>query len=150
MRDEMKLYVNSCPIRCFNRPRIVGVDAAHLDWFFVRENSEGEYSGYGGRSRLTQSWEVGTELSIFTRYGVERIMKYAFQAAMRRNRKHLTVVSKSNALRHGLVHWHEIAAEVAADFPEVTWDKKPVDAMKIRMAQNNVFLIIVEARLLMG
>jgi isocitrate/isopropylmalate dehydrogenase len=99
----------------------------------VRENSEGEYSGHGGRSHVGQPWEVATEVAIFTRVGVDRILRFAFETAQSRPRKHLTVVSKSNSLRNGLVLWDEVAAEVARDFPDVTWDKTLVDAMTIRM-----------------
>jgi tartrate dehydrogenase/decarboxylase/D-malate dehydrogenase len=104
-----------------------------LDWLIVRENSEGEYSGNGGRAHRGLPEEVATETSIFTRRGVERIMRYAFGAAQKRPRKHVTVVTKSNAQRHGMVFWDEIAAMVAAEFPDVTWDKELVDAMTTRM-----------------
>ena len=77
--------------------------------------------------------EVATEVAVFTRAGVERIMRYAFALARSRPRKLLTVVTKSNAQRHGMVLWDEIAAEVAAEFPDVTWDKMLVDAMTMRM-----------------
>ena len=77
--------------------------------------------------------EVGTEVSIFTRVGVTRIMRYAFKMAQTRPRKLLTVVTKSNAQRFGMVMWDEIAAEVAQEFPDVTWDKMLVDAMTVRM-----------------
>ena len=110
-----------------------GVDAQSLDWLIIRENSEGEYSGNGGRAHRGLPEEVATETSIFTRRGVERIMRYAFAAARNRPRKHITVVTKSNAQRHGMVFWDEIAAMVAADFPDVTWDKELVDAMTTRM-----------------
>ena len=72
-------------------------------------------------------------MSVFTRTGVERILRYAFRLAQSRPRKLLTVVTKSNAQRHGMVMWDEIAAEVACDFPDVTWDKMLVDAMTTRM-----------------
>jgi tartrate dehydrogenase/decarboxylase/D-malate dehydrogenase len=104
-----------------------------LDWVIVRENSEGEYSGHGGRSHRGLPEEVGTEVSIFTRVGVTRIMRYAFALARSRPRKLLTVVTKSNAQRFGMVMWDEIAAEVAAEFPDVAWDKMLVDAMTTRM-----------------
>ncbi|RFC69364.1 MULTISPECIES: tartrate dehydrogenase [Mesorhizobium] len=104
-----------------------------LDWVIVRENSEGEYSGNGGRAHRGLPEEVGTEVAIFTRVGVTRIMRYAFQIAQSRPRKFLTVVTKSNAQRHGMVMWDEIAAEVAAEFPDVEWDKMLVDAMTVRM-----------------
>ena len=111
--------------------RDVGV--GDLDWVIIRENSEGEYSGNGGRAHKGMPEEVGTEVAIFTRTGVTRIMRYAFQIAASRPRKMLTVVTKSNAQRHGMVMWDEIAAEVGAEFPEVVWDKMLVDAMTVRM-----------------
>lgn len=104
-----------------------------LDWVIVRENSEGEYSGNGGRAHRGLPEEVGTEVAIFTRVGVTRIMRYAFRLAQSRPRKLLTVVTKSNAQRHGMVMWDEIAAEVAQEFPDVSWDKMLVDAMTHRM-----------------
>src|SRR5260221_7494099 len=104
-----------------------------LDWVILRENSEGEYSGHGGRAHRGMPEEVGTEVAIFTRVGVTRIMRYAFKLAQRRSRKLLTVVTKSNAQRHGMGMWDEIAAEVAQEFPDVTWDKMLVDAMTVRM-----------------
>lgn len=104
-----------------------------LDWVIVRENSEGEYSGHGGRAHRGHPEEIGTEVAIFTRVGVTRIMRYAFRLAQARPRKKLTVVTKSNAQRHGMVMWDEIAAEVAAEFPDVSWDKMLVDAMTVRM-----------------
>jgi tartrate dehydrogenase/decarboxylase/D-malate dehydrogenase len=113
-----------------------GVGVGDLDWVIVRENSEGEYSGNGGRAHRGLPEEVGTEVAIFTRVGVTRIMQYAFQLAQSRPRKLLTVVTKSNAQRHGMVMWDEIAAEVAKEFPDVTWDKMLVDAMTVRMVKN--------------
>ncbi|SES22328.1 tartrate dehydrogenase/decarboxylase / D-malate dehydrogenase [Tranquillimonas rosea] len=113
---------------------LTGVGPGDLDWVIVRENSEGEYSGNGGRTHRGLPEEVGTEVSIFTRTGVTRIMRYAFKLAQSRPRKLLTVVTKSNAQRYGMVMWDEIAAEVAQEFPDVTWDKMLVDAMTVRMA----------------
>jgi len=113
-----------------------GVGVGDLDWVIVRENSEGEYSGHGGRAHRGLPEEVGTEVAIFTRVGVTRIMRYAFALAQSRPRKLLTVVTKSNAQRFGMVMWDEIAAEVAAEFPDVTWDKMLVDAMTVRMVKN--------------
>ncbi len=112
---------------------LAGVGPGDLDWVIVRENSEGEYSGAGGRVHRGMPEEVATEVSVFTRAGVARIMRYAFGLAQSRPRKRLTVVTKSNAQRHGMVMWDEIAAEVAAAFPDVTWDKMLVDAMTVRM-----------------
>ncbi len=126
-------YANVRPTRLL--PGISGPlrEPGDLDWVIVRENSEGEYSGVGGRVHRGLPEEVATETSVFTRAGVTRIMRFAFGVARTRPRKQLTVVTKSNAQRHGLVLWDEIAAEVAGEFPDVTWDKMLVDAMTMRM-----------------
>jgi tartrate dehydrogenase/decarboxylase / D-malate dehydrogenase len=104
-----------------------------LDWVIVRENSEGEYAGVGGRVHQGLPLEAATDVAMFTRAGVERIMRFAFALARSRPRKLLTVVTKSNAQRHAMVMWDEIASEVAAEFKDVTWDKMLVDAMTMRM-----------------
>ncbi|MBE0529441.1 MAG: tartrate dehydrogenase [Rhodospirillales bacterium] len=128
-------YANVRPTRILPgiKSPLAGIKPADLDWVIVRENSEGEYSGHGGRSHRGLPQEVATEVSIFTRAGVTRIMRFAFRLAQSRPRKLLTVVTKSNAQRNGLVLWDEIAAEVAKEFPDVTWDKMLVDAMTVRM-----------------
>ncbi len=110
-----------------------GVETGDLDWVIVRENSEGEYAGHGGRSHRGLPEEVATETAIFTRAGVERIMRFAFQLARSRPRKLLTIVTKSNAQRNGLVMWDEIAVEVGRDYPDVRTDKMLVDAATTRM-----------------
>lgn len=99
----------------------------------IRENSEGEYAGHGGISHGNEPWSVATEVSIFTKHGVERIMRFAFETAQSRPRKKLTVVTKSNAQRNGMVFWDRVAAEVGKDFPDVEVDKMLVDAMTTRM-----------------
>jgi tartrate dehydrogenase/decarboxylase/D-malate dehydrogenase len=109
------------------------VDGRELDWVIVRENSEGEYAGVGGRVHRGLPLETATDVAMFTRPGVERIMRFAFRLAQSRPRKLLTVVTKSNAQRHAMVMWDEIAAEIATEFKDVTWDKMLVDAMTMRM-----------------
>jgi len=104
-----------------------------LDWVIVRENSEGEYAGVGGRAHQGHPIEVATDMSIMTRAGVLRILRFAFALARSRPRRHLTVITKSNAQRHAMVMWDEIAAEVAREFPDVGWDKELVDAATARM-----------------
>jgi tartrate dehydrogenase/decarboxylase / D-malate dehydrogenase len=133
--QRLDQYANIRPTRIFPgvKSPLRGVEEGDLDWLIVRENSEGEYSGHGGRAHVGLPEEVATETSIFTRRGVERIMRFAFREAQKRPRKLLTVVTKSNAQRYGLVLWDEIAAEVGKDFPDVTWDKELVDAMTFRM-----------------
>jgi tartrate dehydrogenase/decarboxylase/D-malate dehydrogenase len=110
-----------------------GVKDKELDWVIVRENSEGEYAGVGGRVHQGSPLEAATDVAMFTRAGVERIMRFAFRLAQSRPRKLLTVVTKSNAQRHAMVMWDEIAAEIASEFKDVTWDKMLVDAMTMRM-----------------
>jgi isocitrate/isopropylmalate dehydrogenase len=131
----MQLYANVRPVRTFpgTHSPLKTVDERGIDWMIIRENSEGEYAGQGGRSHIKQPWETATEVAIFTRVGIERIMRFAFETAQSRPRKQLTVVTKSNSMRNGMVLWDEIAAEVSNDFPDVTWDKMLVDAMTIRM-----------------
>ncbi len=104
-----------------------------LDWVMVRENTEGEYSGSGGRVHQGLPEEIATETSVFTRKGVERVHRFAFELARKRPRKHLTLVTKSNAQRHGMVLWDEIFYEVAKDYPGVKTDRVLVDAMTTRM-----------------
>jgi tartrate dehydrogenase/decarboxylase / D-malate dehydrogenase len=99
----------------------------------VRENSEGEYAGHGGRAHRGLPIEVGTEVAIFTRVGVERIHRFAFELARKRPKKRLTLVTKSNAQRHGLVLWDEIFFEVAKGYPDVRTDRELVDAVTTRM-----------------
>ena len=109
------------------------VSGPELDWVIIRENSEGEYAGVGGRVHKGLPEEAATDVAMFTRAGVTRIIRFAFEVARSRPRKLLTVVTKSNAQRHAMVMWDEIAAEVAREFPDVTWDKMLVDAMTMRM-----------------
>jgi tartrate dehydrogenase/decarboxylase/D-malate dehydrogenase len=128
-------YANLRPTRIL--PGIAGplrgVGPDDLDWVIIRENSEGEYAGNGGRVHRGLPEEVATETAVFTRVGVERIMRFAFDVAMSRKRRHLTIVTKSNAQRHGMVMWDEIGALVGRDYPEITVDKELVDAMTTRM-----------------
>jgi len=116
-----------------------------LDWVIVRENSEGEYAGVGGRVHQGHPIEAATDVSIMTRAGVERVLRFAFRLAQSRPRKHLTVVTKSNAQRHAMVMWDEIAAEVAREFPDVRWDKELVDAMTARMVNKPASLDTIVA-----
>jgi tartrate dehydrogenase/decarboxylase/D-malate dehydrogenase len=113
-----------------------GLSAGDIDWVIVRENSEGEYAGHGGRAHRGLPEEVATETAIFTRAGVARIMRTAFRIAQARPRKLLTVVTKSNAQRHGMVFWDEVAADIAREFPDVSWHKELVDAMAARFVKN--------------
>ncbi|PMS34994.1 tartrate dehydrogenase/decarboxylase/D-malate dehydrogenase [Trinickia symbiotica] len=128
-------YANVRPTRI-----LPGIDAplkrckpGDLDWVIVRENSEGEYSGIGGRVHQGHPIEAATDVSILTRAGVERIMRFAFRLAQSRPRKQLTVITKSNAQRHAMVMWDEVALRISKEFPDVKWDKELVDASTARM-----------------
>jgi tartrate dehydrogenase/decarboxylase / D-malate dehydrogenase len=110
-----------------------GVGPGDLDWVIVRENSEGEYSGAGGRVHQGHPEEVGMDVAVFTRAGVERIQRFALDLAASRPRKHLTLVTKSNAQRHGMVMWDDIFDQVKGEYPEVTTERMLVDAMTTRM-----------------
>lgn len=128
-------YANVRPTRI-----LPGIDAPlkrcrpeDLNWVIVRENSEGEYSGVGGRAHQGHPIEVATDLSVMTRVGIERIMRFAFKLARSRPRKLLTVITKSNAQRHAMVLWDQVAKEVSADYPDVSWGKELVDAATVRM-----------------
>jgi tartrate dehydrogenase/decarboxylase / D-malate dehydrogenase len=122
-----------------------GIEAGDLDWIVVRENTEGEYAGAGGRVHRGLPEEVGTELAVFTRAGCARIMRFAFELARSRPKRQLTMVTKSNAQRHGMVLWDETFAEVAREFPEVTTDKELVDAMTTRMIFKPTTLDVIVA-----
>jgi len=111
--------------------RDVGPD--DLDWVIVRENTEGEYAGAGGRVHRGHPEEVGMDVTVFTRSGVERIQRFALELARTRPAKHLTMVTKSNAQRHGMVMWDDIFEEIKGDYPDVETDKMLVDAMTTRM-----------------
>lgn len=126
-------YANVRPSRVLPGVTSPLANAREIDWVIIRENSEGEYSGSGGRVHRGLPEELATETSVFTRTGVERIHRFAFELARKRPRKHLTLVTKSNAQRHGMVLWDEIFFEVAARYPDVATDRTLVDAMTTRM-----------------
>ena len=111
----------------------------------MRENSEGEYSGVGGRVHQGHPTEAATDVCMMTRAGVERIMRFAFKLAESRPRKLLTVVTKSNAQRHAMVMWDEIALQISKEFPAVKWDKVLVDAATDRMVNRPATLDTIVA-----
>ena len=103
-------YANLRPVKLLpgiSSP-LKNVEEKDIDWSFIRENSEGEYSGIGGRSHKGYSNDTAMDVTLFTKQGVERIQRFAFEIARSRPRKLLTLVTKSNAQRHGMVMWDEI------------------------------------------
>ena len=116
-----------------------------LNWVIVRENSEGEYSGVGGRVHQGHPIEVATDVSMMTRVGAERILRFAFRLAQSRPRKLLSVITKSNAQRHAMVMWDEIARQISQGVPDVSWDKELVDATTARMVNRPASLDTIVA-----
>jgi len=135
LRQRFDQYVNLRPMRLL--PGLVSPlanrGAKDIDMICVRENTEGEYSGIGGRLHVGTPYEVAEQTGIFTRNGIERILRYGFETAMKRPRKLLASATKSNALRHSMVLWDEIAERVRKDYPSVTYRKYHVDALAARM-----------------
>ena len=136
--QQLRQCINLRPIRGFQstiKPRTY--QASHdIDWVLIRENSEGEYAGQGGISHKGTPDAVATEVAIFTRRAIERTMRFAFETARSRPRKKLTMVTKSNAQRYGLVLWDSVFHSLASEYPEVQVDSVLVDAMTVRMVNN--------------
>jgi len=126
-------YANVRPARVLPGITSPLVKGSEIDWVIIRENTEGEYSGSGGRVHKGLPDEIATETSVFTRKGVERVHRFAFELAKKRPRKHLTLVTKSNAQRHGMVLWDEVFYEVARNYPDVRTDRQLVDAITTTM-----------------
>jgi tartrate dehydrogenase/decarboxylase/D-malate dehydrogenase len=126
-------YANVRPARLLPGIRSPLQNGHEVDWVIIRENSEGEYAGNGGRTHRGLPIEVGTETAVFTRAGIERIHRFAFELARKRPRRQLTLVTKSNAQRFGMVLWDEIFQEVAQEYPDVQADRMLVDAVTTRM-----------------
>ena len=116
----------------------------------VRENSEGEYVGEGGRFQVGTPEERAEQLSVFTRKGIERVARYAFELADRRPRRLLASATKSNAWQHAMVLWDEVVEEVARDFPRVSWRPYHVDALAARMVSHPESLDVILASNLFG
>jgi tartrate dehydrogenase/decarboxylase / D-malate dehydrogenase len=149
IRQCFDLYVNLRPIRLLPgvASPLAGKGPADIDMVCVRENTEGEYSGAGGRLHLGLSHEVAVQVDVFTRHGVERVARYAFELA-RGRRKRVASITKSNASPHSFVMWDEIVHEVSLDYPDVTLDRILVDAACAYMvSQPERFDVIVASNL---
>jgi tartrate dehydrogenase/decarboxylase/D-malate dehydrogenase len=146
IRQGLDLWANLRPCRLL--PGIpcplAGRGPDDIDMVFVRENTEGEYAGVGGRAHRGLPGEVALETSVFTRPGVERVVRHAFQLAGSR-RGLLTSATKSNASRYGYVLWDEVVEEVAAEFPAVRVERVLVDALAARMVRDPGSLDVVVA-----
>ena len=152
IRQAFDLYVNLRPVTLLPgiASPLAGRGPADIDMLFIRENSEGEYSGTGGRVHSGTLQEVAVEVPVFTRMGVERAARYALERAMERKRK-LISVTKSNASRYAYVMWDEIVEGlVAREFPEVSLERMHVDAMAARMVLRPETVDVVLASNLFG
>jgi len=135
IRQRFDQYVNLRPMRLLPglTSPLANRSAADIDMVCVRENSEGEYAGVGGRVHVGTDREVAQQTGVFTRHGIERILRYGFELAAKRPRKLLASATKSNALTHAMVLWDEVAEIVRQDFPGVEYRKYHVDALAARM-----------------
>lgn len=148
IRKSFDLYVNARPHRLLK-----GVEGplrgSGFDILCVRENTEGEYSGAGGRIHQGTANEVAVETAIFTRNGVERILRYGFETARKRSGK-LASVTKSNAQKYSMVFWDEVTDAIAAEYPDVNVSRYHVDAVAARFVTNPETLDVVVASNLFG
>ncbi|MGB0659847.1 MAG: tartrate dehydrogenase [Mangrovicoccus sp.] len=148
IRKAFTQYANIRPHRLL--PGVQGpLRSEGFDILCIRENTEGEYSGAGGRVHQGQENEVAVETSIFTRAGVERILRFGFEQAMSR-RKHLTSVTKSNAQKYSMVFWDDMTRALAKDYPEVTVSHMHIDAMAAKMVMAPEELDVIVASNLFG
>jgi tartrate dehydrogenase/decarboxylase / D-malate dehydrogenase len=147
IRFGFDLYVNLRPIEILPglEPALRGKSAQDISMLFIRENSEGEYCGLGGRFKRGTADEVAIQQSLFTRKGTERIIRYAFEQARKRPRKRLASATKSNAMAYTMVMWDEVLRAVARDYPEVTVANYHVDALAARMITHPETLDVVVA-----
>ena len=120
IRFGFDLYVNLRPVEILPglESPLRGKGPAEINMLFIRENTEGEYCGLGGRFKRGTAEEVAIQQVIFTRRGTERVMRYAFEQARRRPRRRLASATKSNAMQYTMVMWDEVLREVARDYPE--------------------------------
>jgi tartrate dehydrogenase/decarboxylase/D-malate dehydrogenase len=152
LRQRLGQWVNLRPMRLLPgiASPLAGRSASDIDMICVRENSEGEYCGVGGRLHRGTPIELAEQTGIFTRQGIERIARYGFRLAASRPRKMLASATKSNALQHAMVFWDEVVAGVAKEFPEVELRKYHVDALCARMVTHPHTLDVIVASNLFG
>jgi tartrate dehydrogenase/decarboxylase/D-malate dehydrogenase len=149
VRKEFNQYVNVRPHRLL--PGVKGPlrTENQFDILCIRENSEGEYAGAGGRVHIGTPGEVALETSVFTRAGVERVLRHGFEQARLRKRK-LTSCTKSNAQKYTMVFWDEMTEWVAKDYPDVSVTRSHVDALAARMITHPHTLDVIVASNLFG
>ncbi|HHZ5676209.1 TPA: tartrate dehydrogenase [Escherichia coli] len=149
-RREFDQYVNLRPVRLFPGVPcpLAGKQPGDIDFYVVRENTEGEYSSLGGRVNEGTEHEVVIQESVFTRRGVDRILRYAFELAQSRPRKTLTSATKSNGLAISMPYWDERVEAMAENYPEIRWDKQHIDILCARFVmQPERFDVVVASNL---
>ena len=151
-RREFDQYINLRPARLFDGvpSPLAGRKAGDIDFWIVRENTEGEYSSVGGVMFEGTEREFVLQESVFTRHGSDRVLKFAFDLAQRRERKKITVATKSNGIAISMPWWDKRAADVAAQYPDVTWDKQHIDILCARFVLNPDRFDVVVATNLFG
>jgi tartrate dehydrogenase/decarboxylase/D-malate dehydrogenase len=152
LRQRFQQYVNLRPMRLLPglTSPLANRTSADIDMVCVRENSEGEYSGLGGRIHVGTPYEAAEQTGLFTRHGIERILRYGFEIAAKRPRKLIASATKSNALRHAMVLWDEVAEIVRKDYPSVDYRKYHVDAIAARMITHPGSLDVIVCSNLFG
>jgi len=149
-RREFDQYINLRPVRLFDGVPcpLANRKAGDIDFFVVRENTEGEYSAVGGRMFEGTDREIVLQESIFTRTGVDRVLKFAFELATRRARKHVTIATKSNGIAISMPYWDERAAEMGKQYPQISTDKQHIDILSARFVlQPDRFDVVVASNL---
>jgi tartrate dehydrogenase/decarboxylase / D-malate dehydrogenase len=131
IRRSFDQYINLRPIRLLKgvSSPLAGRTAEDIDFYVVRENSEGEYSSIGGRQNEGTPFETVVKTDVFTRRGVDRVMKYAFELAMTRDKKHLTSATKSNGVLHTMPFWDERFADLSKQYPDIHVDQYHIDIL---------------------
>lgn len=129
IRKQFHQYVNLRPIKLLKGIESPLRHKSHIDFIVIRENTEGEYSNSGGRLHEHTPYETVVQNSIFTRYGTERILNYAFEYTRKRGKRNLTVATKSNAINHTMPFWDEIVKETARGYPEINFHMNHIDAL---------------------
>jgi tartrate dehydrogenase/decarboxylase/D-malate dehydrogenase len=152
IRQRFDQYVNLRPMRLLDglQSPLANRGPAEIDMICVRENSEGEYAGVGGRVHIGSPHEVAQQTGVFTRTGIERILRYGFELAATRPRRMLASATKSNALTFSMVMWDEIAEIVRNDYPTVAYSKYHVDALAARMVTHPQTLDVIVTSNLFG
>jgi tartrate dehydrogenase/decarboxylase/D-malate dehydrogenase len=151
-RREFDQYVNLRPVRLMKGVPcpLAGRQVGDIDFYVVRENTEGEYTNLGGRIFEGTAQETVIQESIFTRKGVDRIIKFAFELAQTRAKKHLTSATKSNGMAISMPYWDERFAEMAKAYPEIRTDKYHIDILTAHFVRNPDRFDVVVASNLFG